>query len=192
MDSISRLFDPFGQEVHDGGGALVGAASKPQVRHFLELGDVSQVSGNQQRPGVRNGVVHGTDTTVTLDAEVPDEFQNRIGVVFAIGVGFKQVQKDVVGTIFGLGVARYAIGNFDFPHSLDQADGGAVAGEIEEVAGAFQLTEFLGAQIPFQPVQGQGADASHVHPRTNHGKDVGVSQLGNRLVNLKSPYFMDK
>ena len=85
-----------------------------------------------------DGVVHRADAAVALDPEVAHYFQHGIGVILPVGMGFQEVEKQIVRAVVGDGVADGAVGYFDLADALDQAHIGAVAGEIEKVAGAVQ------------------------------------------------------
>ena len=153
---------------------MVVTASDPEIGHRLYLFHVSQVARDQQRPGVRNGVVHRPYPAVSLDVEVLNQLHDGVGIVFPVGVGLQQVEEQVVMTVFRLSVANDAVGYLDFAAAVHVFHGGPVSGEVEEVAGAGQFPQLRGAEVPFQPVQCQSADTSNVHPGANHGENVGI------------------
>ena len=92
------------------------------------------------------------------------------------------------GPVLRLGVAEDGIGNFEFPLTVDCLHGGPVPSEVEELSRTDQPAQLVGGQVPLQTVESQGSHAANVDPRPNHGKNVGVSELGYGLLDIERPY----
>jgi hypothetical protein len=65
-----------------------------------------------------------------------DNFQDGVSILFAVGMGFHQVQEKVIRAVFGGGVPDNAVGDGDFTLPLDQSHGRPITSEVEELSRA--------------------------------------------------------
>ena len=87
------------------------------------------------------------------------------------------------------GVVDYGVGYGEGAHSVDGAHDGAVAGEVEEFAGAGQPAELLGAEVALDLAEHEAADLADVDPGREHGQRAGLSQLGEVVGYFEGGYF---
>ena len=95
------------------------------------------------------------------------QIHDRIAVVLAEGVRFADVQEEVV-VLVAMGVVDYRVGRGEDAPSLHGTHSRAVSGVVEELARHRKTSQFLCAEVSFQPVEYQRAHSSHINPRTQH------------------------
>ena len=187
VDAGVQLGHPFGYQVQDGRGSLVGAAPTLQPAAVPSQADPARISGDQQGSGVRHSIVHASQTAVAADAEVLEHLQHRVRVVLALGMGLHEVEEQVVGAVLGLGVLDGAVGYFHLTVAVLKAHGRPVPGEVEEPSRPGELAQLDGAKVVLQGFQCDGADAAYIDPRTDHDQGVGRLEFRQGTVQFKGP-----
>ena len=181
----SKFGGGFGNAVSDGSRPFVaagaGVGNAVIARHILARAE----AGDHQRPGMGNHIVHTADQSVLFDAEMPDDFQQGVGVVLAVEVRFQQVGGNQMGAVVGTGAADDGVGYGDFPPAADQVGTGAVAGEIVEMPRTMQPPQLLAAEVPLDASQGQAAHVAHIDPGPQHGQHMRIAEFGNGFCDFK-------
>ena len=138
-----------------------------------------------QRPGMRHGAVHRPDASVPLDLEPPQDFRHGLNVLLCVGVRLQEVKKHKIRAVLSAGVEDVAVWDGQRALALVHVSDGTIAREVEVRPGRAEPPKLMGIEMGLQLAQGNGADASGVHPGRQQREDVGVSELGEGFMDFK-------
>ena len=95
------------------------------------------------------------------------------------------MQEDQVRDFCSGGVSDYRVRDGKLPLPVVQVGARAIPGEIVKTAGTGQAPDFSSPKMPFDAAEAQATDVSHVDPGPQHGQDVGLLKLRDRLDKFK-------